>query len=151
MSYLLAIDPGISGALAIYDQETHDVLSWDMPATAPELCRVLIGYSHDIDRAWLELVHSFPGQGVSSTWKFACNYGIIQGVLGVMGVSYEDVSPQKWQKLLGNLPKDKADRKKEIKRKAQNYFPKIKVTLKNADALAILMVMISQAKETVEK
>ncbi len=150
MSKLLSIDPGLSGALALHDgtlEKIDRVKYWIMPDTAQELAKILYENKDGIEHAWLEKVHSFPGQGVSSTWKFAQNYGIIMGILGALQIPYESISPQKWQQSMGLFSKDKITRKRQIKERAQAYYPHLRVTLKNADALAMLMVMEAQYRQ----
>ena len=46
----------------------------------------------------LEHVGAMPKQGVSSTFKFGMNFGIIQGMLIALGIPFELVRPQKWKK-----------------------------------------------------
>ena len=94
--------------------------------------------------AIIEKVHSFPNQGVASTFKFGNNFGQWQGILASMDIPYIEVSPQKWMKMFQPLPKDKGDRKRRLKEIAIKYHPEIKVTLDTADAI----VMAYYLKET---
>ena len=50
------------------------------------------------DYVWAvcESVHSMPGQGVSSSFKFGINRGHIEMGLVSAGISHEFVTPQKW-------------------------------------------------------
>ena len=65
--------------------------------------------------AIIEAVHSFPGQGVASTFKFGNNFGQWQGILSAMAVPYIQVSPQKWMASYQPLPKEKKLRKAKLK------------------------------------
>tara|TARA_R100001463_G_scaffold6332_1_gene20838 strand:+ start:3373 stop:3711 length:339 start_codon:yes stop_codon:yes gene_type:complete len=96
--------------------------------------------------AIIEAVHSFPGQGVASTFKFGNNYGQWQGILSALKIPYILVSPQKWMKMYQPLPKNKTERKRRLKEIALEYHPDIKVTLDTSDAI----VMAYYLKETNE-
>lgn len=85
-------------------------------------------------KAYLEQVHSMPGQGVASSFKFGQGYGSLEMALTAAGIPFERVTPQKWQKALGCLTKGQ---KNVSKRKAQELFPTMKVTHATADALLI--------------
>lgn len=84
----------------------------------------------------LELVHSMPKQGVSSMFKFGYNFGLLEMCLIATGVGYTKVTPQKWQKTLG-CNRRKGEGKNATKRRAQQLFPRIKVTHDIADALLL--------------
>lgn len=84
--------------------------------------------------AMIENVHSFPGQGVASSFKFGRNYGLLLGSLYSSGCPFETVSPQKWQKALGCLTHGDKNISKSM---AQRLFQDIKVTHAIADALLI--------------
>jgi hypothetical protein len=62
-----------------------------------------------------------PKQGVVSTWKFAENYGFIQGVLSSYDISYQLVPPQKWKKAFSLVNQDK-NKSIEV---AQKLFPNV--------------------------
>jgi hypothetical protein len=90
--------------------------------------------------AVLEKVHSFPGQGVSSTFKFGQGYGWLRCLLMALDIPYEDTPPKKWQKwyaMSSEKGETRTHWKNRLKAKAQQHFPEIKVTLGNADALLI--------------
>ena len=53
--------------------------------------------------AMIEQVHSMPKQGVASSFKFGRHYGFLLGVLTALGIPYQTVTPQKWQKAMGCL------------------------------------------------
>lgn len=48
--------------------------------------------------AVVEKVGAFPGQGVSSSFRFGMGFGIIHGVLAALAVQRIDVSPGMWKK-----------------------------------------------------
>jgi hypothetical protein len=95
----------------------------------------LIGnLSNEVSHAALEKVHSMPGQGVASTFKFGKGFGVLTASLIAFGVDFMEVSPQKWQKYWGCMTKGN---KNVSKARAQELFPDIKVTHKIADALLL--------------
>ena len=85
----------------------------------------------------IESVHSMPGQGVASTFKFGMNYGQWIGILATLKIPYIQVSPHKWMKHYGSMPKEKKDRKNHIKHLAQQRYPDVKITLATSDAMLI--------------
>ena len=112
----IGVDPGISGAIAIYfpDIDTVDVIDFPLVATKRTGRRVVrneinenaladwvINHQGKTGRAFVEQVGSMPNQGVSSTFRFGMAYGIIRGILAGRGMSYQLVRPQKWKKAMG--------------------------------------------------
>lgn len=141
----LACDPGVNGALAV--DLNGKVVVHKCPETQAEVVDLIFELA-ELARVndWpikgiIEKVHSMPGNGVASTWKFACNYATWQTSLIAAKIPFKEVTPQKWMKALGGCPKDKKERKNYIKDKAQKWFPDIKVTLWSSDALMLLTVM----------
>lgn len=98
--YSLGIDPGQTGALAVFvldgkDYYLNSVIDFDKQHIISILNDIIV--FHDYASVCIEAVHSAPGQGVSSTFKFGTNFGWWLGVLEAFGYSYTLVSPQKWQ------------------------------------------------------
>jgi len=90
--------------------------------------------------AYLEKVHSMPGQGVSSTFKFGVEYGKILGALSAFGINKVDVTPVKWQKeFVCSRRRDEAKtvHKNRLKDAAKKLYPNEKITLDTADAILI--------------
>lgn len=158
-STLAAIDPGISGAVAVCQGSRVNAIY--MPATIHDIAgyfRVLQSASEGGLRVVVEKVGTYmPGNSGPSAAKFARHVGNLEGVLASLRIPYSWVTPAKWehwligkpayQKIPKEMPKDqarkiRADRKRErknkIKQRVQELFPHIKITLKNADALGIL-------------
>jgi len=138
----MTIDPGAKGALCFLDGDR--IGSTKCPETITERASLIVDLvslhgSANI-RCIIECVHAMPGNGATGMFHFGENYGAWRGILSALGVSYIEVPPQKWQKLIGNLPSEKHDRKVALKEFSQQRYPNIKVTLDNADALAMLTV-----------
>lgn len=121
---ILGVDPGFSGALAIYDcesQKLKDVI--DMPLVcnpklkskkAPKDNRIdayglslwLENYSKEVALAVIEDVGPRPKEGVSSVFKFGYGAGIIAGIVASSLITTHLTSPAVW-KMIMNLTSDK--------------------------------------------
>jgi len=130
----LGIDPGGSGGIAMILHNGEISVS-KMPETLEDM-RVLIAAIAMATPifALLEKVHSMPGQGVASSFKFGRNFGNIEALL-IGRLPFDYVSPQKWQKAMGCMTHGD---KNISKAAAQRLFPQIKkITHATADALLI--------------
>jgi hypothetical protein len=97
MSCYLGIDPGVSGAWIILNQNLK-VEKWGLWEQWQDL---FDGVGADVvTLAALEDVHSMPGQGVRSVFTFGKNFGHWQGALGVKKIPFILVTPQTWQKVI---------------------------------------------------
>lgn len=130
---ILGIDPGASGAIVVHDG-LYPPQFVKLNETEGDICGFLKGFDLNGAFAYIERVHSMPGQGVCSSFKFGQSYGFLRGLLSGFGIPFEEVSPQKWQKSMGCLSKGD---KNVTKSKAQQLFPNVKVTHAIADALLI--------------
>lgn len=144
---IVAIDPGVSGGIVSMSYngviQCHNMPdtyadTWDLIAMLrPEPGIGLVG------DAYLEEVSGYaggPGAPGSRMFTFGASYGDCRTALYGNGFRIHKVRPLEWQKHLGigNRGTDKAGWKRKLKQKAQELFPGVKVTLKNADALLIL-------------
>ncbi len=116
MTTILGIDPGETGAIGMV---CPSVEIWDMPTTPHDLATLMRTFDPATTRVYLENVHSMPGQGVSSTFRFGVGFGQIQGVLATLGFPYILVEPSKWKTAMGLRGKEKA----ESRALAQRLFP----------------------------
>jgi crossover junction endodeoxyribonuclease RuvC len=126
---ILGIDPGATGAFALYDTSLEALWVDDMPSA-----RVLVGKakrlqlnevalaqaiaSGEPDVAWIERVHALPKQGVTSSFSFGLAYGIVRGILASTGVPYFLITPQEWKRSF-RLGPDKS----EARLVASRMFP----------------------------
>lgn len=120
MSFVIGIDPGASGAVAILDRDGTLVHVFDMPSVeivvgnkakrrvSPEmLAAELRLYNVHATLAYVEQVNAMPGQGVTSMFAFGQAYGLVLGVLAGLGIPAQTVTPGKWKKGLNlNQGKD---------------------------------------------
>src|SRR4051812_46070878 len=113
---VLGLDPGLTGAVAVWDTALDVLIVRDMPVAnkpnstrrevVPEWLAALVR-EWDPDVAWLERVGAMPGQGVSSVFSFGDSYGVARGVLGALKVSTHYVTPAEWKRSL-RLSSDKS-------------------------------------------
>lgn len=131
----IGIDPGKSGAIAaVWDDGEAFVGHVKGDATEADIADFLQGFDLDKAKAVIEAVSSSPQQGVVSAFTFGRSYGFLRGVLAASKVPYIEVRPQRWQKALGCLTRGD---KNLSKAKAQQLWPKLKITHANADALLL--------------
>lgn len=132
-----AVDPGINGGIAfIPDDDPSKAWAVKMPETLADIWEVFFNIGFECNRIHfcLEKVHSMPGQGVASSFKFGQGFGHLEMALTAAKIPFTYVTPQKWQKELGCLT---GGDKNVSKSRAQQLFPHIKCTHALSDALLI--------------
>lgn len=113
MNTLIGIDPGLDGGLAAITPEGLQLRT--MPVFEAggkrflderEIVRWLTDHAIRGARVFIESVHAMPGQGVTSMFTFGTGWGQLRGICAGLGLSYELVRPQEWQRelLLGQPP-----------------------------------------------
>ena len=149
---ILGIAPGKNGGLALLDTDDHAIPAqvWKMPETEMDIWDALhhgglrwqaynLQHSYRelaLSHAFIEKVHAMPGQGVSSTFNFGRNYGMLLMALTAASIPFTEVTPQKWQ---GVMDCRTGGDKNISKRRAQQLFPNINVHHWSADALLIAL------------
>ncbi len=116
---VMGIDPGKTGGIAVLS--TKDGL-WIEPVPLCEkeidlieLSRLIKGWAGSVERAYLELVHSMPKQGVASTFTFGRGYGAVEGVLACCGIPTVRVRPQLWMKeIYSDCPQGKEAKERSL-------------------------------------
>lgn len=166
---IIGIDPGVGGAIAWQKNGDSFPQVINMPGTQLDILNQLreIKTTEESCECIIEEVHCFPGEAVQTAWVFSGNYHSLKMALLAAGIRFKEVSPQCWQKALKLISKSvprakngssieekkkvQAQRaknyqqhKRDLKERAQQLFPDVKVTLKNADALLILEYAKSQ-------
>jgi crossover junction endodeoxyribonuclease RuvC len=122
----IGIDPGLSGAIAIIDDDFVSV--YDAPSVpvkkgndylVADMARLISAASSQRScYAILEAGIAMPNQSSSSTAKAARGGGLWEGMLAMAGVPYELVRPAAWKKVMG-VTADKG----EARIMAQKLFP----------------------------
>jgi len=108
---ILAIDPGNTGAIAELTPDgalhaIHDMPVVDGYVNAPLLDNIVGDLGIDsIDRVVLEQARSMPKQGVASTFKFGCGYGVVLGVCARTPITI--VTASEWKKAMRLAGHDK--------------------------------------------
>jgi len=108
----LGIDPGFSGAWGLIDHHGKYHSCGDMLNNGKHILSryVHAEISQAVDRqdiqGVIESVHSMPGQGVSSSFKFGMAFGMAIAIMERINCPWQLVTPQKWKKDMG-LTSDK--------------------------------------------
>lgn len=117
--FILGVDPGLSGALAVFDPSAFKCISiFDMPVITnrrdgkTEIDLVKLAFHVDsiantIEFAIIEKVGAMPKQGLSSTFKFGLVTGIVKGVVAANYIRQSEVVPSVWKSDM-NLSPDKS-------------------------------------------
>ena len=159
---IIAIDPGISGAICFFENgEVKDVIEMPTMAEGKKNKRQVNGYQmhneisyrikkYDIQNinVVVEQVSAMPGQGVTSMFNFGQSFGVIKGVCAAMQLPIFFIRPAKWKKhfQLINTQKD-ASRTKAIE-----MFPKISSILsKKKDSNKADAILIASFYENIIK
>lgn len=111
MSFIIGVDPGAAGAIAIIESTGKLVHVFDMPSVevvtggkakrrvSPEmLAAELRLYANQGAVACVEQVGAMPGQGVSSMFAFGQAFGIVLGVMAGLAIPCQTITPAKWKK-----------------------------------------------------
>lgn len=110
--YVIGIDPGARGAIAIVDRRSGLVDAIDMPTVevkiggamkhrvSPEAIAAELRAYAPSAIAFIERVGAMPGQGVTSMFAFGEAYGLVRGVLAGMGIPCTTVTPAVWVKAM---------------------------------------------------
>ena len=158
---IIGIDPGLSGAIAIL--ENNKVLSlFDVPvmsegkknkrqlnsAQLVSLLKENISSDEEV-AVVVEQVNAMPGQGVTSMFNFGQTFGAIKGVCAALALPIFFVRPSKWKKHfeLINSSKDSSRTKAIEMPKLSNQLTKKDVNKSDA----ILIARYSETKLTEEK
>jgi crossover junction endodeoxyribonuclease RuvC len=96
------IDVGLDGALVINSgagltARATPTLGSGKRSYDLQSMRALLSES-GAEQVFIERAQAMPGQGVTSMFSTGFGYGIWQGLLAGLGIPFEVVSPQRWQK-----------------------------------------------------
>lgn len=118
MKYILGIDPGLSGAMALYADDYALII--DIPTISVKINnstkRQIDAYQlgnwldirrNQISKAVIESVSAMPQQGVTSTFNFGFTAGVIQGAVAANAIPMVLVRPNVWKRAFGLLGQDK--------------------------------------------
>jgi len=133
---VLGIDPGLSGAVAMIDEDRNIITIQCTPTlvvkkgkgnrtvyvesamtTIIEACKD----SGTIVSIGIENVHAMPGQGVTSMFSLGLGYGLWIGIISALRLPHTRIEPQTWKKALGI--KSGSDKRASVARALQ-LFPR---------------------------
>ena len=131
-SWILGVDPGLSGCMAMLHKGAVDV--FDIPTTTRTVNKK---EKRQIDpyqlSAWLEIqrplikfavveqVGTMPGQGVTSAFNFGFTTGCIHGIIAACGIEIRTVSPQVWKRRYGLIGQNKDASRGEASRRFPEF------------------------------
>jgi crossover junction endodeoxyribonuclease RuvC len=126
--HVLGIDPGLTGALAFYDEKSGRLVLRDMPTVKAqsktqivEAQLVFLIREMCPEAAVIELVHAMPRQGVTSTFNFGVGFGVLKGILAALDIPVSFLTPQEWRRL-ARVPGKTGD-KGAARLRASQLFP----------------------------
>lgn len=102
---VIGIDPGLSGAVALFTPEGHQLQVWRdfkclKDISEAVMCAFLAGkaapYPGEL-KAVIEFVHAFPHQGVTSMFNFGKSTGVAMGSVFSHPLPLTEIAPQRWQ------------------------------------------------------
>ncbi len=150
---VIGCDPGANGGFAIYIPG-YPVKVVKMPKDISTLGDFFAYYGENFRPVvFLEKLSVRPddvvvGQGGANLGKLyriqklIANYEYLKAIIETSGIPYILVHPMSWQSKLGlrkpGMKEEKSERKKRYATRAASYYPAVKVTLWNSDALLIM-------------
>lgn len=149
MNLLISIDPGKSGGIAVMWPGGR-IFTYSMPESESCLHEQLLSVVTQAEnedwtvQAVLERVGGYIGKGQpgSSAFVFGRGVGVVVGLLLGLGISFREVTPQSWQKLVGagtTNGRTKTQWKRHLVDLAKKRHPDVTgITLKTADAVLML-------------
>ncbi len=140
---MIVIDPGAQGGIVSTGERDDHVIAMSMPKTEGDIINILNPGFSPSATVYLEDLVKFAGRNMPSSAMatYAGNWGFLKGAAMAFGYRVVLVPPKAWQKALGlggsKSHANKTAWKNHLKQRAEQLFPKIKVTLATADALLI--------------
>jgi crossover junction endodeoxyribonuclease RuvC len=146
---IAAIDPGLSGAIALVragEGRPELITLTGMPViqitgknvvNGRAVWELLHGFQPDV--VVIESVSARPGQGVTSMFTFGRSLGAVEAVAQIVGAPVHRVVPQVWQRAMGVMGvADPRGRAGELLPAARQYMQR-KADIGRADALLMAL------------
>lgn len=137
----VAVDPGLTGAIAALDDSRAVLLAESLPiirhgslawVDAPTLDEFLAPLAaHRVAGVWLERAQASPQMGRSSAFNYGVSFGSLLSVFQLRAWRLEFVAPAAWKRSFG-LGRDKADALDE----ARLRFPGVRLDRSKDHGLA---------------
>ena len=132
--YIMGIDPGFSGALAVLDSDLKIEFVMDMPI-------IKVGKKRELDEARLSVIfkmwrsksinvaleksQTMPNQGIVSSGRYMASYGFLRGLCVGNGIPYHLIQPQTSKKAM--MP-DMGKEKGASIQKVSQLYPELSLT-----------------------
>ena len=151
----LAIDPGLTGALAVLDGDGQLEALADLPIIRDRSLAWVDG--GDLQtlirdalagrqcRAVVERVSSMPRQGVASSFAFGVGFGSVLGVLQALHLPIELITPAVWKRALGLT----CDKRASLDR-ARWLFPTADLRLQKHDGRAEAALLVPRRYQAIQ-
>lgn len=145
MRYIIGIDPGSKGAVAVLTWEGRVVEVFDIPQASgvPDCQEFLKRLSRYSNRAVAVLEKARPSKGARSMFLYGMFYGAILAVLAANRIGIYEVTAERWKRVMvptnGKKVSD-AERKRLAVLKAKAMHPEVAELLRThhrAEALLI--------------
>ena len=142
----IGVDVGKTGSIAYINGESGELSYYYNKNTDQDVNDFVLGIVDLIEQGFkpftfIENVSSSPQMGVKSAFTFGESNGFLTGLFVAHKIRFETVSPVKWQrvfKIKTRVSKDgKTAHKNELKAKAQQLWPSVRITHANADAILL--------------
>ena len=154
---IYGIDPGFSGAVAIWRPAIRSLHIYDMPTLPNAKGKTEIDLHSLFDllereddtphMAVVEQVAAMRGQGVSSMFRFGQGYGAIQMALAGHKIQTHYVTPSKWKGYFG-LTRDKGVSRGLAMQRFPDQSDKFKRVKDDGRAEAALIALYGQERMT---
>lgn len=132
---VLGVDPGLSGALALYNPATGALDVRDMPVyVTPKagggkrteldlvaLAHIMDEWAKNPIRAFIEQVGATPQMGVTSSFSFGASYAAARMACAAHFIPTELVTPQVWKRALN--VKGGSDKSDAVRARASALLP----------------------------
>lgn len=140
--FVIGIDPGLDGALAVITQSSRFIATHPVPThnlkrpsgikreySLADLASAFLPYlkSEKPVHIFAEITHAMPGQGVSSMFSMGRGVGIMDGIVAAFQtlyplVTYERVGVASWKRHMMKSPQERASKAASIAR-ARELWP----------------------------
>lgn len=134
----VGIDPGITGAVVLLDDQGGLVSAWRTPSFGTgkkeydlqAMEAILHGALGGACACTIEKVGAMPTDGRVGAFNFGKGYGIWLGMLSVLNIGFQEVTPQRWQsRMLAGQPKGKQTKTSAVK-VAKQLWPDLPIKVK---------------------
>lgn len=158
MKKFIGIDPGKSGGIAVYCEETDigTISAHKCPENEGDMYALveIMASGGDLKDVYtiLEHVWAFPTDSSKTAFTFGRNFGSWITILEILGINYDLAGPRKWQSHFKTPKLVKKERKRWLKELAQDYVntteEPFRVTFNTSDAI---MIAVYNFEKSIEK